>query len=1317
MNAMVKAQVILALGLLGSFKVCHAQLQPLSYRPIAVRYSVTLDRLVTISTAPDLMHIYDPSTTNEITINLPKPPLGLAVSPDGLHAAVTHDGLVSWIDLSAASVIKTLPIPAQPTTVFMSDTYVMYYVPGNGYVGGIGGVNLTTGAIVTYAGLNYYYATNGVFDSSGQFMYLSQDGSSPDVMEKATIVNGVLTPATPSQWPYFGPANCGLYYLAADGTRVYTSCGAVVSVTPNKTTDMYYLQSLPINLTPYGWLSESASLGMLATIEGSYSSPTPASPDTRIQLFHSDFLTPAGSLALLPFTTPNGAYPAHGKAVFFSRDSSHIYVVALADSSSNLSNGWAVEAFNIQNPAPCGVTLASSSVSIASSGGYASVAINATPDCIYTAAANQPWITLASGGFGSGNGTLQWIVRPNTQLQSRSGAITVNGQPLNIQQAGAPPALPNPAPLGFNVVDSDYSVALNRIIAVASSPNELHIYDPAAQTDAVVSLNLAPTCVSVAPDGLHAAVGHDGYVSYVDLQARTLLRVFPVQSPVGAVLLAGNGYIYVPSSLLSGMLSIQIATGAITIANTGGASGSSARLEPNGKYFYTFPGLYKWDITNGPAVFYSSAPFGGNYGNTGWLFQDGSDIIGGSGQVFTSSDVKAQDGLYVGAFPTGIQWAANSSALQSTAVIPYTSPYPYPPTLLFDTQLHFFGETYLGSSGSIPLPQVIVGSNSYLAHGRFAFWNSSATSLYVVQRADSSANLLSTDAVYTISPAFPPSGCAATPVGVFAPLSAAGGFGTMQVAAGAACPWSATSDSSWLSITAGGIGAGSAYISWFTAANTGIASRTANITLGGKSYPIVELGTFPAPSLGTPANGAVGVSTTPTLNWSVVNGTTSYDVYFGTQNPPSFAINTSSTTYNPGSLNLGVTYYWQVVAKSTNGSAPSTVRSFTVAFTGQTTPTASQFVPITPCRIIDTRNTNGALGGPFIAGGATRTIPVQSSACGVPANAVAYSLNVTVVPRAGALGYLTVWPTGQSQPLVSTLNSLDGSVLANAAIVPAGTSGSINAFASNDTDLIVDINGAFVPPGPGTLQFYPLTPCRVLDTRNANGSFGGPALTGGGFRTFSMPSSPCGVPANGAAYSLNVTVVPHGALGYLTAWPAGQSQPTASTLNSLDGTILANAAIVLAGTNGTVSFFASNATDVVIDINGVFAPPGTGGLNFYPVTPCRIADTRNPDGTFGGPIITGGAARTFPLAQASCAVPTTAAAYSLNMTVVPSGALGYLTVWPTGAAQPMVSTLNALKGQVVANAALVPASTSSSVDIFVTNSTHVIIDVNGYFGP
>ena len=68
-------------------------------------------------------------------------------------------------------------------------------------------------------------------------------------------------------------------------------------------------------------------------------------------------------------------------------------------------------------------------------------------------------------------------------------------------------------------------------------------------------------------------------------------------------------------------------------------------------------------------------------------------------------------------------------------------------------------------------------------------------------------------------------------------------------------------------------------------------------------------------------------------------------------------------------------------------------------------------------------------------------------------------------------------------------------------------------------------------------------------------------------------------------------MVPHGKLNYLTVWPAGTSQPQASTLNSDNGAIVANAAIVQAGAAGAVDIFATNPTQVIIEIVGYFGAP------------------------------------------------------------------------------------------------------------------------------
>ena len=270
---------------------------------------------------------------------------------------------------------------------------------------------------------------------------------------------------------------------------------------------------------------------------------------------------------------------------------------------------------------------------------------------------------------------------------------------------------------------------------------------------------------------------------------------------------------------------------------------------------------------------------------------------------------------------------------------------------------------------------------------------------------------------------------------------------------------------------------------------------------------------------------------------------------------------------------------------SGGGSASATVTDPTMIVT------ALRFIPITPCRVADTRNATGPFGGPALGAGSSRDFVVPSSSCGIPASAVAYSLNITVVPL-GPLQYISVWSAGQPQPVVSTLNSFDGRIKANAAIVPAGLNGAFSVFATNPTHLVVDIDGYFVPAsGSQNLAFYPVTPCRIADTRNPTGTFGAPSLAGGVPRTFPVPSSTCGIPASAQAYAVNMTVVPTAPVGYLTTWPAGSPQPVVSTLNDPTGTVTSNAAIVPAGVNGAIAVFVTNPTDLIIDINGYFAPP------------------------------------------------------------------------------------------------------------------------------
>jgi lysophospholipase L1-like esterase len=375
-----------------------------------------------------------------------------------------------------------------------------------------------------------------------------------------------------------------------------------------------------------------------------------------------------------------------------------------------------------------------------------------------------------------------------------------------------------------------------------------------------------------------------------------------------------------------------------------------------------------------------------------------------------------------------------------------------------------------------------------------------------------------------------------------------------------------------------------------------------------------------------------------------------------------------------------------------------------------------QYVPLpTPCRAIDTR----VSGGP-IAGGTSQNFDPAGGGCNIPTPSdgiIAYALNVTVVPHSG-LGLLTVWPAGEAQPAVSTLNSYDGRVKANAAIVAGGSGGDISIFSSDTTDVVLDVTGYFTTSAGA--QFVPITPCRLVDTRQPEGPLAGPSLTGGEVRTFALAGNNCNLPdalGSGGALSLNITAVPQGGnpVNYVTVWGgvgSADDVPLHSTLNAPTGAVTANAAIVTipAASSDSISVFTSNATDLVIDINGYFAPAQSNGLSLYPVTPCRLLDTRASTGVFTGeltvPITTGNA----------CNVPGGAQAYVTNATVVPSEPLGFLILWPDATPQPLVSTLNALDGAVTSNMALV-SGTHGLVDAFAANPTQLIMDISAYFAP
>lgn len=120
---------------------------------------------------------------------------------------------------------------------------------------------------------------------------------------------------------------------------------------------------------------------------------------------------------------------------------------------------------------------------------------------------------------------------------------------------------------------------------------------------------------------------------------------------------------------------------------------------------------------------------------------------------------------------------------------------------------------------------------------------------------------------------------------------------------------------------------------------------------------------------------------------------------------------------------------------------------------------------------------------------------------------------------------------------------------------------------------------------------------------------------------------------------------------------------------------------------------------------------------FIGIQPCRVADTRGNGAPIQGGIFPNSGLRTWDV-TGICGIPAGADALSVNFTVVAAGGIpagSFLLAWPTGQAPPPTAIMTYGPGQVISNAAIVPLGPGEQLNVNVSGSTHVIMDVNGYF--
>jgi hypothetical protein len=442
-------------------------------------------------------------------------------------------------------------------------------------------------------------------------------------------------------------------------------------------------------------------------------------------------------------------------------------------------------------------------------------------------------------------------------------------------------------------------------------------------------------------------------------------------------------------------------------------------------------------------------------------------------------------------------------------------------------------------------------------------------------------------------------------------------------------------------------------------------------------------------------------------------------------------------------------------ALASAASSPIVITPAPAATNGQTGPAnpaataaiiqPNGYVPVTPCRIFDTRPHGSAgicAGAPPLAAAfgrnLARDVPMSALLGGgvVPWGTTAVVLNITAV-NATTPTYLTAYPAGVARPLSSSLNVNSASAVANLVTVQLGPEGLTGAGLhfynyNGSVNVIADLEGYFTPLSTSTAGYNAVSPCRAFDTRGGGGALcTGAALHVGKVgpgRTLTVKIAGIGgLPATGVrAVVLNLTAVNATAQTYEKVYPGGGARPLASNLNVGLRAAVANLVTVpLNASAGTISVYNLGGTvDLLADLAGYYS---STGASYYPITPCRAVDSRSgmvdclPKSL---PVI-GPLLGTEPVQLSMPGVgpiPTTPVikAVAFNLTVVNSSTSTYVTAFPADSARPNVSDIDVHNALPLSNQVIVRVPTSGGKTglIQVQNqigSIDFVIDIAGYY--
>ena len=277
----------------------------------------------------------------------------------------------------------------------------------------------------------------------------------------------------------------------------------------------------------------------------------------------------------------------------------------------------------------------------------------------------------------------------------------------------------------FDVIGAAHHYSEDIIAVVSAGPHQVHIIDVPSGDRESVELPLMPISVAINPNGDEIAVGHDGWVTVIDIETAEVLVSHPVDVQANSVVHGGNGYIYaLPPGQWERVRGVRISDGE-THEHEGFSvyGGTIMRIHPIEPWIYAAnrglspSDIEKYDISTVPTEYVSDSPYHGTYAMCGdlWLTWDGVRIITACGNTFRSSEVSSQDMVYAGALDMGdvnrVLWAGHSP--DRGEIVTAVGDLGWNQDIPGDAALIRFEDQYLNRLSFQGVPEYVKGGNTH----------------------------------------------------------------------------------------------------------------------------------------------------------------------------------------------------------------------------------------------------------------------------------------------------------------------------------------------------------------------------------------------------------------------------------------------------------------------------------------------------------------------------------------------------------------------------------------------------------------------------